>query len=132
MVRVFVIDDHEIMRAMLHDFLDMEPDLSVCGEAATAEDALATIAESAPDLVLVDVKLPDMSGIEVAELLRERYPGLPVTMLSAHGERSYVRQALQAGARGYILKGDAEQIPDAIRKIMLGERYLSTILAGDS
>jgi DNA-binding NarL/FixJ family response regulator len=114
------------MRSSLRSLLEREPDLTVCGEAATARTALAEAPGAKPDLVLIDVSLPDMSGIELARELHSRHPELPLAMLSGHGEKSHVEQALQAGARGYILKGHADDLPEAVRRLVRGERYLSS------
>lgn len=110
--------------------LENEPELVVCGMAATAEEALATAAASEPDFMLIDVSLPDMSGIELARTLHDRHPDLPLAMLSGHREQSHVEQALAAGARGYVLKGSGEELAPAIRRMMRGERYLSEALRG--
>lgn len=125
MPRIFVVDDHAIMRQVLRDVLEREEGFTVCGEAASAEEALDEVDDAAPDLVLVDVSLPGMSGIELVETLRERHPEMPMAMLSGHGERTHVEQALRAGASGYILKGDPYELPGAIRQMMRGETYRS-------
>jgi DNA-binding NarL/FixJ family response regulator len=126
MTQIFIVDDHPVMRSSLRSLLEREPDLTVCGEAATARTALAEAPGAKPDLVLIDVSLPDMSGIELARELHSRHPELPLAMLSGHGEKSHVEQALQAGARGYILKGHADDLPEAVRRLVRGERYLSS------
>jgi DNA-binding NarL/FixJ family response regulator len=105
--------------------LDQQPDLVVCGEAATAAAALDQVVEAQPDLVLIDISLPDMNGIALARILRERHPALPLAMLTGHRGRRYVEQALAAGVRGYILKGQAHLLPLAIRQLVQGEPYLS-------
>lgn len=128
MTRIFIVDDHAIMRNALQSALEREPDLTVCGTATTAAEALQQAAGTGPDLVLIDVSLPDMSGIEVARRLRARYPGLPLAMLSGHGERGHVAGAFEAGVDGYILKGHSDELPAAIRQVMRGERYLSAAL----
>ena len=128
MTRIFIIDDHPIMRQVLRSVLEWEGDLMVCGEAATAEAALETVARSRPDLVLIDVSLPGMSGLELVDVLRKQYPDLPLALLSGHGEKSHVERALNAGVRGYILKGQGDELPDAIRQMMQGQQYLSPSL----
>ena len=130
MVQVFIVDDHPAMRLALHSRLEREADLAVCGEAATAETALEQIGWAVPDLVLIDVSLPGMSGIDLARALRERHPDLPLAMLSGHGEKGYVDQAFKAGVRGYILKGGGAELAVAIRQVMRGGRYLSAELGG--
>lgn len=130
MTQIFIVDDHPVMRSSLRSILEREPDLTVCGEAATARTALAEAAGAEPDLVLIDVSLPDMSGIELARELHARHPDLPLAMLSGHGEKTHVERALQAGARGYILKGQSDDIPEAVRLLVRGERYLSPGIGG--
>ena len=125
MTRIFIVDDHPVMRRVLRTLLEREADLMICGEATTAEEALAQAATAEPDLVLIDVSLPGMSGIELARELQERHPDLPLAMFSGHNTGSHVDQALKAGARGYILKERANELPAAIRQILRGERYVS-------
>lgn len=123
--RVFIVDDHEIMREMLVEFLALEPDLTVCGEAANAQEALDRFEATDPDIVLVDVALPKMNGVELVRRLRARQPGLRCLMLSAHAEHLYVQEAIDAGARGYVMKGSPEAILEAIRVVLDGSIYLS-------
>jgi DNA-binding NarL/FixJ family response regulator len=125
MTRLFIVEDHPVMRQSLRAFVKRQADLDVCGEADTGEAALEQIAQTQPDLVLIDVSLPGMSGLDLLETLRERYPHLPCVMLSGHGERSHVDHALMAGARGYILKGDTDELVEALHKVIQGETYLS-------
>ncbi len=129
MTKIFLVDDHPFIRQMVRSQLEREPDLSVCGEASTAAEALAAIKEDLPDLMLIDVSLPGMSGIELARLLHEKYPHLHLAILSGHGEKTHVDQALEAGVRGYVLKGNAAELPGAIRQVLRGEQYLSPSLA---
>lgn len=126
--RVFIVEDHEIVRQMLREYLEEEPDLVVSGEAATAEEALKALAEAEAELVLVDVALPGMSGIELVHRLHARHPKLPMAMLSGHRENSYVNEALEAGASGYILKGQSDKLAAALRQVVQGEQYLSPVL----
>lgn len=113
------------MRESVCALLGREPDLEVCGQAESAESALATVAELDVDVALVDVSLPDASGIQLAAELGRRHPDIVVVMLSGHRESSYVVQAFDAGAGGYVLKGRGIEIPDALRRVVAGERYLS-------
>lgn len=126
--RVFIVEDHEIVRQMLREYLEEEPDLVVGGEAATAEEALKALAEAEAELVLVDVALPGMSGIELVRRLHARHPKLSMAMLSGHRENSYVNEALEAGASGYILKGQSDKLAAALRQVVQGEQYLSPVL----
>jgi DNA-binding NarL/FixJ family response regulator len=130
MIQVFVVDDHPMIRQSLRALLAYEGDLAVCGEAATAETAIERIGQNLPDLVLIDVSLPGMDGIELARVLRQQHPDLPLAMLSGHNERSHMMKAIEAGANGYIVKGNADELPTAIRQIMRGEWYLSPEIDG--
>lgn len=129
MLRVLIVEDHDLMREMLREYLESEADLAIDGEAGTAQDAIALIERGMPDIVLVDVALPDMSGIELVRILSGQFPELPLAMLSGHREKSHIDGAMDAGARGYILKGDSDEIPSAIRSIIAGEQYVSPALA---
>lgn len=130
--RIYIIEDHAIMRDMIREFLESENDLQVCGSAATAEAAFADLEHLDADLILVDTSLPHMSGIELVSALWQRSPGVRCLMYSGHREPSYVEQALEAGASGYVLKGSPSELPRAIRQVMGGERYVSEILADEA
>lgn len=123
--RVFIVEDHEDMRRVLIDFLGLAVGVEICGTASSGEEALESLQVTPADLAVVDVSLPGMSGIDLVEQLRGRHPGILCLMLSGHGEIRYVQQALDAGARGYVLKGDARELPHAIEDIMAGGTYLS-------
>ena len=113
------------MREMLRDFIGEELDLEVCGSAASGEEALESLKDADVDLVLVDVSLPKMSGIELVQQLQARRPELRCLMLSGHGESGYVQRSLAAGAKGYIMKGNPYEIPEAITTVLDGGMYLS-------
>lgn len=131
MPKLFIVEDHPVMRQSLRAFVKRQADIEVCGDANTGEAALEQIAETQPDIVLIDVSLPGMSGLDLLEILRERHPTLLCVMLSGHGERSHVDHALMAGARGYILKGDTDDLAIALRKVIQGETYLSSLVQGN-
>jgi len=130
-IRIFLVDDHPIVRSALSSVFEDEPDLELCGEAATATDALEHALAARPDLVLVDVSLPDMSGIQLVRRLLEQNDDLRIAMLSGHAEKSHVQQSLQARALGYILKGNTDQLLEGIRAVARGERYVSAELRPD-
>jgi DNA-binding NarL/FixJ family response regulator len=125
-VRLFVVEDHKMMRKALTDFLEGHANLTIDGMAESAEEALEQLDESAVDLVLADAQLPGMDGIEFVRVARERHPGLLCIMLSGHDHQLYVDQALEAGARGYLAKGKPSEIPKAISRVLDGETYCST------
>jgi DNA-binding NarL/FixJ family response regulator len=130
MIDIFIVDDHAILRLSLRSLLERESDFSICGEADSANSALSEIGRVQPDLVLLDVSLPDMSGIELARTLHVKYPELRLLMLSGHGEKSHVDRAMGAGACGYVLKGNGKVLPEAIRQVLRGERYISSEIQG--
>ena len=124
--KVFLVDDHPIVRQGLALFIDREPDLMVCGEADGATSALQAIREVAPDFVVLDISLDGPDGLELLKTLRVRYPNLPVLVLSMHDEAVYAERALRAGANGYIMKQEAtDRVLTAIRHILGGDVYLS-------
>src|SRR5437879_10111895 len=100
-IRTVVVDDHSLIREGTRQILEREPDFEVVGEASTGEEALELIARLAPDLALLDLRLPDISGIEVAREVRERGGATRVVLLSAFDDEEYVIEALSAGAAGY-------------------------------
>lgn len=117
------------MRRALEQFLDDLSDFEVGGATETAEAALQALNGTANvDLALIDTRLPGMNGIELVKQLQARHPDLPCLMYSGHGETTYVEQALDAGARGYVLKGDPDELPTAIRRVLNGEQHLSAPL----
>jgi DNA-binding NarL/FixJ family response regulator len=123
---IFVVDDHSVMRWGYTALINQQPDLQVCGAAGTALDALSMIPEADPDLVIVDISLEGMNGIELTKHLQARDPGLPVLIVSMHDESLYGERALRAGARGYIMKKEAHtKIIEAVRRILNGSYYLS-------
>jgi DNA-binding NarL/FixJ family response regulator len=128
--RVFVVDDHPIVRQGLALLIDQEPDLVVCGAAEEAESALAAIAESRPDILVIDISLPGRDGIDLLKTIRSVNSSLPILVLSMHDESTYAERALRAGANGYIMKQEAtENVLVALRRILHHELYLSERIA---
>lgn len=124
--RVLVVDDHPIFRAGLIGLVGQEADLTVCGEAHNAAQALAAIDVVKPDLVLLDIGLPDKSGLELLKDIRVMHPSLSVLIISMHDESLYAERVLRAGGRGYIMKQEGpEKILKAIRKVLSGKVYVS-------
>jgi DNA-binding NarL/FixJ family response regulator len=123
---VFIVDDHPITRYGLTQLLNREPDLQVCGDAATASQALAAIKAARPDLVLADITMPGKSGLEFIKDLRVQHPGVPVLVMSMHDENIYAERVLRAGGRGYIMKSEGgEKLLEAIRTVLQGQVYVS-------
>jgi two-component system response regulator DevR len=102
--RILLVDDHEIVRRGLADILSTASDLSVAGECGTGEDLMARVEQTQPDLVLLDVRMRNTSGVEFCEALLGRWPDLKVVMLSTFSDEDAIRRSLLAGARGYLLK----------------------------
>jgi DNA-binding NarL/FixJ family response regulator len=130
--KVFIVEDHPVFREGLVQVINGEGDLSVCGEAGDAEQALEAIRGLNPDLVLVDLSLPGKSGLELIKELRARSVGAKVLVLSMHDEALYADRVLRAGGDGYIMKEeDPEEVVHAIRDVLGGRIYVSEqVLAG--
>ena len=122
MIRLLIIDDHEMVREGLKAILVAEPDFSIVGEAANAEQALELVERLRPDIALLDIRLPGVSGIEVCRTMTERYPETAVIILTTFTDENLVAQCVQAGARGFIVK-DIERfdLKRAIRAVARGE-----------
>jgi DNA-binding NarL/FixJ family response regulator len=124
--RIVLVDDHEIVRTGLKQLLALEPDLEVCGEAATSADVLALLRQISCDLLLLDVALPDRNGVDTLKLVRGAYPDLPVLVVSTYPEEQYAINLLRAGANGYIRKdAPGPDIIHAIRVVLQKGRYMS-------
>lgn len=128
--RVFLVDDHPVLRKGLARLIDSKPGFIVCGEAGSAVEAMTAIRESTPHLVVADIGLPGASGIELTKTIRSEFPKIPVLILSMHEEGLYATRALRAGATGYIVKQDAvDNIATALQDTLDGKRYLSPGIA---
>lgn len=126
MHRILIVDDHPIVRRGLRQLIDAEDDLEVCGEAASAPEATEAVEASVPDLAIVDLSLGETSGLELTKQLQARFPKLPVLILSLHDEAVYADRALQAGARGYVMKrASDERLIGAVRDVLRGRRVVS-------
>jgi DNA-binding NarL/FixJ family response regulator len=124
--RIFLVDDHAVLREGLAELINHSADLAVCGTASSSEEALARIPEARPDLVVVDLALPETGGMELLRLLKLRHPTLPALVLSMHDESVYAERTLRAGAKGYIMKHEAiTEVQAAIRRVLEGGLYLS-------
>lgn len=119
--RIFIVDDHPLIRRVLKQVLNLEPTLSVVGEAVSGEDTLRQLGGQRPDLFLIDFSLPGMDGAELVRKLTERVPDVPCLVVSSHHEPLYVKLALDAGACGYVLKGDPDVLVSAIERVLKGE-----------
>lgn len=124
--RIFIVDDHPLIRRALHRLLDLEPGLVTVGEAASAEDALEQLAHNPPDLLLVDFSLPGMDGAQFVRAFGRQHPGVRCLVVSSHHETPYVDAALAAGAHGYVTKGDVAALVGAIHRVLGGEIVVRT------
>lgn len=131
MTRVFVVEDHPLMRDTIAKFIGAQADLEVIGSAANAAEATRAILDDPPDLVLVDLSLPDVSGDRLIARLILRQPDLVALIVSGHDEGLYADAAIRAGARGFVMKDDPEEILEAIRAVLAGQIYRSARLHRD-
>jgi two-component system response regulator NreC len=131
-IRVAVVDDHTVMRQGLVGLLEGEPDVEVVGQAGDAKSALAMLTTQAPDVALIDVGLPDMSGIDLTAKIVELVPTIRVLIVTMHEREDYLFEALRAGASGYVLKGaDVRDLLSAVRTVAAGETYVYHQLTGN-
>jgi DNA-binding NarL/FixJ family response regulator len=129
-IRVALVDDHPVVLAGITTLLEKTDDILVVGTAATALDALRLIQEKDPDIAIIDISLPDMSGIVLTRKLLETQPGLKIITLTVHENRAYVQALLVAGIRGYVLKrAAAEDLVRAVRSVAAGGIYLDPSVA---
>lgn len=124
--RIFIVDDHPMMRDGLRALINAEPDLAVCGEADDGLKALDAVAQARPDLVLADITLPGKSGLELIKDWQAMRPELPVLVISMHDEGLYAERVLRAGGRGYVMKQvGGHKLLEAIRTVLAGKVYVS-------
>jgi DNA-binding NarL/FixJ family response regulator len=124
--RILILDDHPMMREGLAQLINSETGLSVCGEAGCGQEAFELAAKLKPDLLLVDISLPDKSGLEVIKELRSFHPDISVLVISMHDESLYAERVLRAGGRGYIMKQEGgKKLMEAILQVLSGKIYVS-------
>jgi len=124
-VRVFLADDHAMVRDGLRMVLDAQPDMKVVGEAADGREAVRLVTELDPDVVIMDIAMPELNGIDATHLILEQNSGVKVIILSMYLSSEYVARAMRAGALGYLLKASASiMLVDAVRAVIAGQRYL--------
>lgn len=128
--RIFLVDDHPLVREGLTNLINQQKDLAVCGEAENAAQALAGIAVTAPNLVIIDISLKAASGLELVKDLSIQHPSVAALVLSMHEEELYAERAMRAGARGYVRKREtSKNILAAIRRVLEGGIYVSEKLS---
>ena len=129
-IRVLVADDHAIVRTGIRHVLENQPGFAVAGEASNGAEALALAAELRPDVAVIDISMPGISGLDTAAELRRQSPDTRVLILSMYDNTEYVREALRAGVHGYLLKDSAAaELGDAIRSVCRGETFFSPPVA---
>jgi DNA-binding NarL/FixJ family response regulator len=122
-IRVVLVDDHPVVRSGIRGMLDKAVDIEMVGEATGGNEALRLVDETNPDVLLLDMELPDIPGTQVAQRVQEFHPKVKILVLSAHDDSVYVRQLLEIGAAGYLMKDEApEAIVEAVRGVAHGEQ----------
>jgi DNA-binding NarL/FixJ family response regulator len=130
-IRVFLADDHPIVRNGLRALVSAQPDMDVVGEAADGAAAVHGVIETRPDVAVIDVSMPVVSGTKATVEILARRPGVKVLALSAHEDGGYVQQMLAAGAAGYVVKRTAaDDLADAIRRVAAGQTFIDPAIAG--
>lgn len=130
-IRVLLVDDHPIVRQGVRSVLAHHPDIEVIGEVDSAAALFAALVERRPDVILLDIRLPGQTGVEIAQRLKREWPTIKVIILTTYEDEEYLFGALRAGAEGYLLKSASpEMLASAIRQVAAGERLLSPALVG--
>lgn len=128
-IRIIIADDHAVVRQAMHVMLEMEPGFTVIGEADDGEQALVLSEEFQPDLVLMDIRMEGMDGVEATRRLRKEHPEISVLILTGYGENEVLLQAVEAGAQGFLLKdASAEEVKKAILRVVSGESHMTPSL----
>jgi DNA-binding NarL/FixJ family response regulator len=125
-IRILIADDHSVVRRGLRALLDAAQDFAVIAEAADGEQAVQLAAEHKPDVVLLDISMPKINGVEAVRIIKRSHPRTRVLMLTIHESEEYVQQVVRAGADGYVLKNaDREDLYGAIRAVVEGKQFFS-------
>jgi DNA-binding NarL/FixJ family response regulator len=130
-IRVMLADDHAAVREALAVLVNSQPDMQVIAQAGNGDEAVERAREARPDVAVLDVSMPAMSGLEVTTVLRDALPATRILMLTRHGEYHHVQELLRAGANGYVLKqSSSEELLEAIRVVASGKSFLDPLVAG--
>ncbi len=131
MIRIVLVDDQIMVREGLAAIIGTDPEIEVVGQADNGEDALAQVRALAPDLVVMDLQMPVMNGIQATQALHESHPSLPVLVLTTYAADEWIFDAIRAGAAGYLLKDSRrDELVAAIKGTMSGESFLDPAIAG--
>ena len=129
-IRIFIADDHAVVREGTRSILEREPDMEVVGEAADGEEALRLIEQLKPDVAILDISMPKLSGIEVTHQIKPRFPSMAILILTSYDNDEYVFALLEAGAAGYLLKDvPGKEVIEAVRAVYSGESVLHPSIA---
>ena len=129
-LRIFLVDDHVVLRAGLQMLIDMQPDMHVVGQASNGQEAVRQAIDAQPDVVIMDISMPGLNGVEATAQLKEALPAVRVLTLTRHSDPGYLRRVLRAGATGYVLKkAAADDLINAIRSVAAGGVYVDPALA---
>src|SRR5271163_4912321 len=132
-IRVIVAEDQAMVLGALAALLETEPDIAVCGRSSNGREALSAVAKLKPDVLVTDIEMPEMTGLTLAAEVRERYPQTRVMILTTFARPGYLRRALDAGAKGYLLKDrPAKELADAVRRVHRGMRVVDPALATEA
>lgn len=124
-IRILLADDHAVLRAGLRALLNSEPDMCVVAEAGDGREALQQIEAERPDVVVLDLSMPDISGLDIIETITTEHPDTKVLVLTMHADKQYILRVVQAGGAGYVLKSSADtELINAIRRVSQGSSYL--------
>lgn len=127
--RILIADDHTLVRSGLKLILSAQPDFELVGEAATGEETIARARDLQPDVLLLDIGMPGMNGVEAARVIHQESPGVRIVVLTMYDDEAYLQQFLQIGAAGYVMKQAAdEELVSAIRAVQRGESFIHPLL----
>jgi DNA-binding NarL/FixJ family response regulator len=130
-IRILLVDDHRIVREGLASMLCTQSDLCIVGEAATGREAIVSIKRLQPDIVLLDLEMPDLDGVSVLEQVRDEFPAVRIIVLTAYGSEERILDAVRAGAKGYLLKSAGlDEVLQAVRVVAAGGSQLEPAVAG--
>jgi DNA-binding NarL/FixJ family response regulator len=125
-IKLFIVDDHYMVIEGIHSLLQNEKDIEWTGHATNADSCMAYLQQQTPDVILMDISLPDKSGIDLCREVKEKFPGIFILGLSTFNQQSFIEKMMSSGASGYVLKNATqEELTEGIRTVMTGRQYLS-------